>query len=95
MTWIWKALAVVVGREVRGFGNVVIPSGILQVVDTASGRYLASVVAVYGPIRRGQQVLPLEQFGEPGTETGLAIHPLGVFTSRPPQSSCLSTVSRP
>ena len=60
-------LAVVVGREVRGFGNVVIPSGILQVVDTASGRYLASVVAVYGPIRRGQQVLPLEQFGEPGT----------------------------
>jgi LysM repeat protein len=59
-------LAVVVGREVRGYGHVVQPSGILQVMDTASGKYLASVVAVYGPIRGGQSVLPLEQFGEPG-----------------------------
>jgi LysM repeat protein len=59
-------LSVVVGREVRGYGNVIQPSGILQVVDTADGQYVASVVAVYGTIRGGQSVLPLEQFGEPG-----------------------------
>lgn len=59
-------LAVVVGREVRGYGHVVQPTGILQVMDTAQGRYVASVVAVYGPIRGGQSVLPLERFGEPG-----------------------------
>ena len=30
--------------------------------DTADGRYLAEVVALYGPIRRGQRVLPAETF---------------------------------
>ncbi len=60
-------LAVTIGQEIRGYGNVVLPTGILQVVDTASGKYLASVVSVYGPIRAGQRVLPLEQFGAPGT----------------------------
>ena len=59
-------LAVVVGREVRGYGQVIQPSGILQVMDTAGGKYVASVVAVYGPIRSGQRVLPLERFGDPG-----------------------------
>ena len=59
-------LSVVIGREVRGYGEVVKPSGILQVVDTANGKYLASVVAVYGTIRGGHRVLPLERFDEPG-----------------------------
>ena len=59
-------LSVVVGREVRGYGQVVQPSGMLQIVDTADGKYIASVVAVYGPIRGGQHVLPLERFGDPG-----------------------------
>ncbi|HEU4526051.1 MAG TPA: LysM peptidoglycan-binding domain-containing protein, partial [Gemmatimonadales bacterium] len=53
-------LAVVIGREVRGYGHVIQPSGILQVVDTADGNYVASVVSVYGTIRGGQSVLPLE-----------------------------------
>jgi LysM repeat protein len=60
-------LVAVVSREVRGYGHVVAPSGILQVVDTADGKYLASVVALYGPIRNGQSVLPLEKFGEAGS----------------------------
>jgi LysM repeat protein len=66
-------LAVVVGREVRGYGHVVQPSGILQVVDTADGQYVASVVAVYGPIRGGQRVLPLEQFGAPGNARAVPV----------------------
>ena len=59
-------LSVMIGREVQGYGHVVQPSGILQIVDTADGKYVASVVSVYGPIRGGQSVLPLEKFGEPG-----------------------------
>jgi hypothetical protein len=76
-------LAVVIGREVRDYGNVIQPSGILQVVDTADGNYVASVVAVYATIRGGQSVLPLEQFGEPGNaravplSDGVRAHLLG------------------
>ena len=66
-------LAVVVGREVRGYGHVVQPSGVLQVVDTAGGQYVASVVAVYGTIRGGQSVLPLERFGEPGNARAVPV----------------------
>jgi hypothetical protein len=59
-------LVVQIGREVRHYGDVIIPSGMIQVTDTADGTYLASVIAVYGPMRGGQSVLPLEKFGEPG-----------------------------
>jgi hypothetical protein len=60
-------LVVQIGREVRHYGEVILPSGMIQVTDTADGRYVASVIAVYGPIRGGQSVLPLEKFGEPGS----------------------------
>jgi LysM domain-containing protein len=60
-------LVVQIGREIDNFGDVVLPSGIAQVIDTAAGKYLASVIAVYGPIRGGQSVLPLEKFGEAGS----------------------------
>jgi hypothetical protein len=66
-------LSVVVGREVRGYGHVIEPSGILQVVDTADGQYVATVVAVYGPIRGGQSVLPLEPFGAPGNARAVPV----------------------
>jgi hypothetical protein len=55
------------GREIDRYGHVVIPSGMVQITDTANRAYLASVIAVYGPIRAGQLVLPLEKFGEPGS----------------------------
>lgn len=60
-------LVVQIGREMRHFGDVVVPSGMVQITDTASGKYLARVVAVYGPIRAGQSVLPLEKFSETGS----------------------------
>jgi LysM domain-containing protein len=59
-------LVVQIGREVRHYGEVIIPSGMIQVTDTADGRYVASVIALYGTIRGGQGVLPLEKFGDPG-----------------------------
>ncbi len=60
-------LLVQLGREIDNYGEVVLPSGIAQVIDTAAGKYLASVIAVYGPIRGGQRVLPLEKFGDAGS----------------------------
>ncbi len=66
-------LSVVIGREVRDYGEVIQPTGILQVVDTADGQYVASVVAVYAAIRGGQSVLPLEQFGEPGNARAVPV----------------------
>ena len=41
---------------------MVIPTGLAQVVDTVQGRYVASIIATYGPIRNGQRVLPAEKF---------------------------------
>jgi LysM repeat protein len=55
-------LVVQIGKEVKGFGDVIVPTGLARVTDTADGRYLAEVVALYGPIRRGQQTLPAETF---------------------------------
>jgi len=66
-------LSVVIGREVRGYGEVIQPTGILQVVDTADGQYVASVVAVYATIRGGQSVLPLEPFGEQGNARAVPV----------------------
>jgi LysM repeat protein len=66
-------LSVVVGRDVPGYGQVVQPSGILQIVDTADGKYVASVVSVYGTIRSGQGVLPLERFGESGNARAVPV----------------------
>jgi len=59
-------LVVRIGREVGEYGDAILPSGMIQVTDTAAGKYLASVIAVYGPIRGGQSVLPIDKFGEPG-----------------------------
>jgi LysM repeat protein len=59
-------LVVQVGAELAKHGNVVIPTGLAQVTDTVQGRYVASVIATYGPIRLGQRVLPAEKFTPSG-----------------------------
>jgi LysM domain-containing protein len=59
-------LLVTRGREIGSLGEVVLPTGLARVTDTASGRYLASVEAVFGPIRAGQLALPAEKFTPAG-----------------------------
>jgi hypothetical protein len=54
------------GVEFESYGQVVVPTGLVRVVDTVQGRYVATVVATYGPIRNGQQVLPAEKFTPSG-----------------------------
>ncbi|MEP7226756.1 MAG: LysM peptidoglycan-binding domain-containing protein [Gemmatimonadales bacterium] len=55
-------LVVQLGAELDPHGNVVVPTGLAQVIESVDGHYLASVVAIYGPIRNGQRVLPVESF---------------------------------
>lgn len=54
------------GAELGSHGEVVMPTGLVRVVDTVQGRYVASVVATYGPIRNGQRILPVEKFTPAG-----------------------------
>jgi hypothetical protein len=52
------------GPAIEGYGRVVVPMGLARVTEATDGRYLASIVAVYGPIRKGQAVLPAERFAD-------------------------------
>jgi hypothetical protein len=54
------------GLEFESYGQAVVPTGLVRVVDTVQGRYVANVVATYGPIRNGQRVLPAEKFTPSG-----------------------------
>ena len=51
-----------VGREIEPYGEVVSPMGLARVIETVDEHYLANIVATYGPVRNGQQVLPVESF---------------------------------
>lgn len=59
-------LVVVLLREIPGYGQVVLPTGLVRVLDVSRPENLAEVIATYGPLRRGQQVLPAEKFPDPG-----------------------------
>jgi hypothetical protein len=59
-------LVLQLGPELGSRGEVVIPTGLIRVVDTVQGRYVGTVVATYGPIRNGQHVLPAEKFTPSG-----------------------------
>jgi LysM repeat protein len=61
-------LVLQLGREIDPFGNIVVPTGLAQVTEAVEGHYLASVIAMYGPIRNGQRILPVEGF-TPGAGT--------------------------
>jgi hypothetical protein len=56
------------GIEIKPFGEAVLPTGLARITDTVSGRYIAIVQAVYGPIRPGQVALPAEKFTASGSE---------------------------
>ena len=50
------------GPDVRGFGRVVIPTGLARVTDVADGRTVASVIALYRDVLTGDMLLPVEAF---------------------------------
>jgi LysM repeat protein len=61
-------LVVRLSEELDSYGHIVVPTGLAQVTESVDGHYLASIVAIYGPIRNGQRVLPVESFS-PGAGT--------------------------
>ncbi|MGH7498965.1 MAG: LysM peptidoglycan-binding domain-containing protein, partial [Gemmatimonadales bacterium] len=61
------------GPDWTSYGQPVLPTGLARVTDTIAGRYLATVVAVYGPIRPGQSALPAEKFTPAGAEHAVAV----------------------
>jgi LysM repeat protein len=66
-------LLAMMGPELKPYGDAVVPTGLARVVDTVSGRYVATVVAVYGPIREGQLVMPAEKFTPSGNARALPV----------------------
>jgi hypothetical protein len=59
-------LVAFLGREVPGWGNVVIPSGIARVTHVTERRAIAQVLQQFARVVDGQVVLPLERFNSPG-----------------------------
>lgn len=66
-----------VGPRFEDYGNAIVPTGLLEVSGEAGGRYLASVIAIYGPLRSGQRVLPAETFTDAGRRRAVPV-PEGV-----------------
>ena len=50
------------GVEYAGYGVAVVPTGLIVVTGMSHGQTLAEVVALFGPMRNGQFVLPAERF---------------------------------
>lgn len=55
-----------IGREVRGYGSTVIPTGLVRVIDASRAEIVGEVIAAYGQIHDGQRVMPAEKFDDPG-----------------------------
>jgi hypothetical protein len=53
-------------RSILGWGNVVVPIGIVRVTEVQDGRILGSLVAQYGRVRRDHVAMPIEPFRDPG-----------------------------
>jgi hypothetical protein len=50
------------GKELDSYGNIVVPTGVLRIIESVDGHYVGTIVATYGPIRNGQLTLPLDAF---------------------------------
>lgn len=50
-----------------GFGDIVVPTGMVRVTGQNGNQALAMVVSVYGPIRNGQRTIPIDKFSEGGS----------------------------
>jgi hypothetical protein len=66
-------LVVQLGEELDPFGRTVVPSGLVRVTEAIDGHYLATVVAVYAPIRNGQRILPVESFSQGGATRAVPV----------------------
>jgi len=49
-----------------GYGQIVVPTGMIRISGKNGDQDVGDVIAVYGPIRDGQAILPAEKFADPG-----------------------------
>ncbi len=61
------------GPKFEGLGEAVIPTGLVTISGESDGSYLGTVVAIYGPLRNGQLVLPAETFASAGGARAVAV----------------------
>lgn len=66
-------LVVQLGDEWREHGSAVVPTGLIRITGRSGEQYLGEVVAVYGPMRDGQLVLPAERFSAGPTEHAVPV----------------------
>jgi hypothetical protein len=59
-------LSASLGREVPGWGRVVVPTAILVVSHVSGERLLARIVTQFRRVTDGQVAMPLEKFRDPG-----------------------------
>ncbi|MGH7524985.1 MAG: hypothetical protein ACREK8_11800 [Gemmatimonadales bacterium] len=57
----------------KGWGSIVTPTGLARVGDHTPRQTLATVISMFGPMRYGQVVFPLEPAANPGTVVPVAI----------------------
>lgn len=49
------------------WGDIVMPTGLIEVTGQGEGQMIAKVLAIYGELRNGQRLLPAERFVSTGT----------------------------
>lgn len=49
-----------------GYGQIVVPTGLIRITGKNGDQDVGEVIAVYGPIRDGQSIIPAEKFTDPG-----------------------------
>jgi len=49
-----------------GYGQIIVPTGLIRITGQNGDQSVGMVIAVYGPIRDGQSLLPAEKFADPG-----------------------------
>jgi LysM repeat protein len=49
-----------------GYGQLIVPTGLVRITGENGAQAVGDVVAIFGPIRDGQAVLPAEKFSDPG-----------------------------
>ena len=52
-----------------GYGQIIVPTGLIRITAQNGDQSVGEVIAVYGPIRDGQSLLPAEKFADPGAVT--------------------------
>jgi hypothetical protein len=61
------ALALRRGGELRGYGDVIVPTGLLQVTGGSATRAAARVIALYGAVTDGQEVMRIAPYRMPAS----------------------------